>query len=193
MVLASQLRPGMALRIEGQVYRVLQAEAKAGAAKLGGVVKVQMQNVVTGRLSEPHFRLEERLEDLTLDRVTMEFLYSDDDNCVFMNPENFEQVEVPRALVGGAEAFLDAGMRLPVELFAGRPISVMLPETAEVRIADTAAPMHAQQDSTWKEARLENGIQIKVPLFIGPGELVRVDVRSAKYVERARLERKKGA
>ncbi len=193
MILASELRSGMALRVEGQVYKVLEAEAKAGAAKLGGVVKAKLRNVASGRLWEPHFRPDERLEDLELARRTMEFLFAEAGHCTFMNPESFEQVEVPGELVGPAENFLQAGMMLPVEFYGEQPISVLLPDAAEARILDTAPPAHSGQDSTWKPATLENGVRIQVPLFIAPGETVRVDLRTLRYLERARAQHKKGA
>lgn len=193
MVIASELKPGMALRIEGQVYKVLEVEAKGGAAKLGGVVKTKLSNVVTGRMWEPHFRPQERLEDLEVERRVMEFLFSDADNCTLMSPVNFEQVEIPRTVVGSSAQFLHPGMQLPVEFFEGRPISVVFPDSIEARVVDTAPPVHAQQDSTWKEAVLDNGLQILVPLFIAPGELVRVDVRTNQYLERVRGERKRSA
>ncbi len=193
MVIANELKPGMAVRVEGQVYKVLEVETKAGAAKLGGVVKAKLSNVISGRLWEPHFRLLERLEDLELDRRNLEFLYSDEDNCTFMDPQSFEQMEVPLALVGPAEKFLQPGMQLPVQFFDSRPISVVLPDVLEVRVTDTAPASHAQQDSTLKEAVLENGVVIRVPLFIGPDEIVRVDVRTLRYVERARAERRHSA
>ncbi|HXZ79105.1 MAG TPA: elongation factor P [Terriglobales bacterium] len=193
MITASQLRPGMAVRIEGQIYEVLESAAKAGGGQLGGVVKTKLRNLISGRFWDSHFRPEERLEELEVDRQNMEFLYSDDENCIFMHPQSFEQVEVPRRALGEAQSFLQAGTTVPVEFFEGRPIRVVLPEVVEIRIADTADPVHTGQDNTWKEARLENGVQIHVPLFIARGELVRVDVKSGRYLERVRLERKKGA
>ena len=193
MVIATELKPGMAVRIEGQVYKVLEVEARAGTAKLSGVVKAKLSNVISGRMWEPHFRPQERLEDLELERRNLEFLYTDEDNCTFMDPQNFEQTEVPLAMVGPAEKFLQPGMQLPVEFFEGRPISIVFPDVMEVRVADTAPAAHSQQDSTWKEATLDNGVVIRVPLFIGPGELVRVDVRTLRYLERAKSERKHGA
>lgn len=192
MVIASQLREGMALRIQGQVYKVLEAESKAGGGQLGGVVKTKLRNVTSGRLWEPHFRPDERLEDLELQRQMMEFLYSDAGACTFMNANSYEQVEVPRAVLGPGVDFLQAGMTVPVEFFAGQPISVVLPDVAEARVADTAPPMHSGQDSTWKAATLDNGLVIQVPLFVGTGEIVRVDIRSGKYLERVR-EKKRSA
>ena len=123
----------------------------------------------------------------------MEFLYSDAGNCTLMDPVSFEQVEISSEAVGPVEKFLQPGMNLPVELFEGNPISIVFPSVVEARIADTAPPSHAGQDSAWKDATLDNGVQIKVPLFIGSGETVRVDVKSTRYLERVRLERKRGA
>jgi elongation factor P len=193
MIIASELKEGMAIRIEGQIYKVLEVESKAGAAKLSGVVKTKLRNVTSGRMWEPHFRPDERLEDLELEQQTLEFLFSDADTCTFMNPENFEQIPVPRAIVGPVEQFLQSGMRVPVEFFEGRPISAVFPDVVEARIANTAPPAHSQQDSTWKEATLDNGLQIRVPLFIAPGEVVRVEVKTGRYVERARVDRKRSA
>jgi elongation factor P len=140
---------------------------------------------------EPHFRPEERLEDIELEQQTMEFLFADSDLCTFMNSRTFEQVELPRIMLGPADQFLQSGMMVPIEFFEGKPISVVTPDVVETRVATTAPATHAQQDSAWKEATLENGVEIRVPLFIGPGETVRVDVRTGHYVERARSDRKR--
>jgi len=193
MIIASELREGMIVRIEGQVYKILEVESKAGAAKMGGVVKTKLVNVKSGRLWEPHFRPQERLEELELERRMMEFLYAEGETCTFMRPDTFEQIEVPGAVLGLAGKFLQPGMALPVEFFEGEPISVAFPDVTEARVASTAPPTHSQQDSAWKEATLENGLMIRVPLFIAPGETVRVEVKTGRYVERVRAERKRSA
>jgi len=166
MVIGSELKEGMFIRIEGQIYEILSAESKAGAAKLSGVVKTKLRNVSSGRMWEPHFRPDERLEDLEPQQQTLEFLFSDADTCTFMNPENFEQIEVPRAMLGIAEQFLQPGMLLPLQFFEGRPISAVFPDVVKARVASTAPPAHSQQDSTWKEATLDNGLHIRVPLLL---------------------------
>ncbi len=193
MIPAAELKPGMALRVQGQIFKVLEAEFKAGGGQAGGVVKTKLRNVATGRLSEPHLRPDSRMEDLELERQAMEFLYSDAENGYFMNPQSFEQLEIPLATLGPAARFLKPEMELPVEFFEGRPISVVFPSVVEARIADTAPPVHSQQDSTWKEATLENGVSIMVPLFMAKNEVVRVDVETGRYLERVRAERKRGA
>lgn len=193
MVIASDLRVGTIIRIEEQIYKVLDVASRAGAAKMGGVVKTKLINVRSGRMWEPHFRPQERLENLELERRTMEFLYAEGDICTFMRPDTFEQIEIPGAIVGIGERFLQPGMEMPVEFFEGEPISVVFPDVTEIRVVTTAPRSHSQQDAAWKEAMLENGLAIRVPLFIGPGEIVRVDVRTGRYVERARGEGKRSA
>jgi len=191
MITAAELARGMVVRVEGQVYRVLEVEAKAAAAKLGGVVKAELSNVSTGRLWEARFRPQERLEDLTVDRRNLEFLYREGEICTFMDPNSFEQVEVPSDIVGPAANFLQSGAAVPVEFFEGRPIHAIVPDIVEARVAQTVPPSHSQQDSAWKEATLENGITIRVPLFIAPGERVRVDLRNGRYLERVHGDRRR--
>lgn len=191
MVTASELQRGMVVRVEGQVYRVIEVEAKAAAAKLGGVVKTELSNVMTGRLWEARFRPQERLEDMPVERRNMEFLFREGDTCTFMDPNTFEQVEVPGEMLGRAVDFLQSGSALPLEFFEGRPISAVLPDIVESRVVSTAPPSHSQQDSSWKEATLENGVSIRVPLFIAQDERVRIDLRTGRYMERVHNDRKR--
>ena len=155
MVIASELRDGVVVRIEGQIYKVLELESKAGAAKMGGVVKAKMVNVRSGRAWEPHFRPLEKLEDLQIDRRQMEFLYADGDGCTFMRPDTFEQVTVPSAVIGPAAKFLQAGEQVPVEFFGDEAISVVLPPiTGGAHLAHgTAHPLPAGQHMERSSAR----------------------------------------
>ncbi|MGA3334123.1 MAG: hypothetical protein ABSC62_08165 [Terracidiphilus sp.] len=192
MVTASELHEGMALRIDQQVYRVLEVEAKAGAAKMGGTVRVRLENVRSGRLWDQHFRPLERLEDVELEKRMVEFLYSDGSNCIFQRLDSFEQVEFPAASLGLGERLLQPGMEVPAEFFEGEPIRVTMPDTVEARVMSTAPPARSQQDSARKEATLENGMTIQVPSFVAPGEMVSIDLKTGRYVERVRTQHKKG-
>jgi elongation factor P len=191
MVIASELREGMIVRIEGQTYKVLEVEAKAGAAEMGGVVKTKLISVRGGRMWEPHFRPQERLEELELEHHVLEFPFAQNDTYTFMRPDTYEQVEVPSAILGPGERFFQPGIELPVEFFENEPIGVVFPEVAEVRVAETAPAGHSH--GACKEATLENGLAIRVPLFIAPGETVRVEVKIGRYLERMRIERKRSA
>lgn len=193
MVTASELAENMVVRVEGQIYRVVKFEAKAAAAKLGGVVKVELCNVRSGRLWEARFRPQERIEVLAVERRNMEFLFRDGDICTFMDPITFEQLEVSQEILGKAVNFLPSGANVPLELFEGKPISALLPDIVEARVVRTAPAAHSQQDSAWKEAQLENGVSIRVPMFIAEGENIRVDLRSLRYLERVHGDRSRVA
>ncbi|HTQ52814.1 MAG TPA: elongation factor P [Bryobacteraceae bacterium] len=186
MVTASQLRAGMAIRYNGQVYKVVSSEYHPGQGKMGGVSHTRLKNLTTGTLWEHSFRADLKLDTLPVEKRSLEFLYSDADRCYFMDPATYEQIGVPLAVVGQQAKFLEPQMKLPVEFVEERAMSVLFPEILEVRIAETAPPVHAQQDSTWKPARLENGIEIMAPQFIKAGDLIRLDVENLKYVDRAK-------
>lgn len=186
MVNASQLRAGMAIRYEGHSYKVMAADYHPGQGKMGGVTHVRLKNLETGTFWEHSFRSELKLEDLPVERQSLEFLYSDGDQSFFMDPETYDQVGIPNAVIGPQAGFLQPQMRLPVESVEGRPISVVFPDIIEVRIEETAPPVHQQQDNTYKIARLENGVEIMVPQFIKSGDLIRLDMAALKYVDRAK-------
>jgi elongation factor P len=186
MVSASQLRMGMAIRHEGQPYKVIAAEYHPGQGKMGGVTHVSLKSLSTGTLWEHSFRAELKLEELPVEKRNLEFLYEDGGMCWFMDPQSYEQVEIAAGVIGEQAKFLQPQMPLPVEFVEGRAVSVLFPDMVEVRIADTAPPVHQQQDSTRKPAVLENGVEIMVPQFVKTGDLIRLDLQSLKYMDRAR-------
>lgn len=192
MLAASELRPGMVLRVDTELYRVLTADYHAGGGKMGGVAHTKLRNVLTGAIWERRFRAEESIEEVEPERQNMQFLYSDAGMSAFMNPENFEQVEIENHRLGPAGRYLKPEMTLPMEFVEDKPLGVVFPPIVEVRVEQTAPPVHSQgSDNVWKEAVLENGVKIQVPPFIAPGELVRVEVETGTYVERAKSRKKK--
>jgi elongation factor P len=186
MVIASQLRPGMVVRHEGHTFRVVSCEYHAGQGKMSGVAHVRLKNLLTGTFLEHGFRAEIKLEVIDVEKQNLEFLYSDPDHYFFMNPENFEQIGISQSVIGAIGRFLQPQMRLPVEFAEGNPINVVFPDIVELRIKQTAPPAHQQQDNTWKQAELENGLEIMVPQFIRTGDTIRVDVEKLKYMDRAK-------
>lgn len=190
MVNASQLRGGMAIRFEGQNYKVIAAEYHPGQGKMGGVTHARLQNLSTGTFWEHSFRAELKLETLPIEKRPMDFLYREGDECHFMDPESFEQVAVPAALIGEQAAFLTESMRVPVEFLGDQPVSVEMPQILEVRIADTAPPSHQISDGPWKPAKLESGVEVMVPPFIKTGDSIRLDLTTMKYMDRVKTPSK---
>jgi elongation factor P len=186
VVYASQLRSGMAIHHEGVVYKVMLANYHPGQGKMGGVAHVRLKNLATGALWEQNFRADLKLEELPIEKQSMEFLYSDANYCHFMNPETYDQVEISSSLIGPQTQFLLPEMRLTIEFVEGQPVSVDFPASVEIRVTETAPPVHQQQDSTLKSAKLENGVEVMVPQFIKSGDIIRFDTQSFKYIERAK-------
>lgn len=192
MLLAAELRPGMAIRLDRVLYKVIAADYHAGGGKMGGVAHAKLRNIETGTMRERRFRGDEPVEDVAPERQTLQFLYREGGRCHFMDPETFEQLAIDATRIGRAAAYLAEGTTLPIEFVEGQATGVVFPDVVEVRVADTAPPVHGGAgDSVWKDARLENGVRLMVPPFIAPGELIRVEVESGAYVERAKAERKK--
>jgi elongation factor P len=190
MVTASQLRVGMAIKFEGQRYKVVAAEYHGGQGKMGGATHTRLQNLDTRTFWEHSFRSELKIEEIALEKQALEFLYADGGQCCFMNPETYEQTEVAREFVGEPQAgLLETGMKLSVEFLEGRPVSVLFPDVLEVKIVDTAPPIHQQQDSNYKPAKLANGIEVMVPQFVKTGDAIRLDVANMKYMDRAKAGR----
>ena len=181
----------MAIRIDRQIYRVIQVEFRAGAAKMEGTVRANLANVHTGSVWDQDFPFLEKLEDVELEECELEFLYSDGNSYIFRRLDSFEQVEFPSAGLGLAEQLLQPGTEVLAEFFEGEPISVVLPDTVEARVTSTLTNARSK-DSGRMKATLENGMTIEVPLFVAPGEIVSVDLRSGRYVERVRTQHRKG-
>ncbi len=186
MINASQLRPGMAVTYQGQSYKIIAADYHPGQGKMGGATHARLQNLNTRTFWEHSFRAEMKLDELPVARESMEFLYADGGQYTFMNPDTFDQIEIEQELIGAQGGFLEAGMRLVVEFVDGRAVSVMFPDVLEVAIADTAPAMHQQQDSTFKPAKLANGVEVLVPQFVKTGDLIRLDMHTMKYMDRAK-------
>jgi elongation factor P len=190
MVTASQLRVGMAIKFEGQRYKVVAAEYHGGQGKMGGATHTRLQNLDTRTFWEHSFRSELKIEEIALEKQALEFLYASGDQCCFMNPETYEQTEVAREFVGEPQAgLLETGMKLSVEFLEGRPVSVLFPDVLEVKIVDTAPPIHQQQDSNYKPAKLANSIEVMVPQFVKTGDAIRLDVANMRYMDRAKTGR----
>ena len=190
MVFASQLRTGMVIVFENQNYRLISADYHPGQGKMGGVTHARLQNIDTGTFRDHSFRGELKLAELAVEKKSMEFLYADGDQYCFMNPENYEQLEIGAAIVGPRAHFLQPGMAVTVEFVSGRPCCVAVPDMLELAVADTAPASHQQGDYALKPARLANGVEVMVPQFIKSGDVIRLSLDTLKYVDRVRADAK---
>jgi elongation factor P len=188
MISASQIRAGMAIRYQDQPYKVMVADYHPGQGKMGGVNHLRLKNLATGTFWEHSLRADLKVEELPVERQTLEFLYEDGGTCFFMNPQTYDQLEVRSNVIGEQAKFLETGLQLPVEFVNGRAISVVFPDHIEVKIADTAPPVHTQGDSTWKPARLGNDVEVMVPPFVKTGDTIRLSVADLRYMDRVKAK-----
>lgn len=150
------------------------------------VVHAKLKSLATGSLTERRFRPEERFEELGLERQAMEYLYDDADQCVLMHQETYEQIPLPKALLGPFARYVQPNQQLQVEFLEGAPIAVSYPATADLEVRSTPEPIHVDDSSLLKDAVLENGLEAQVPQFIKEGDIVRIEVETGKYLERVR-------
>ncbi len=184
MSLASELRPGATVRLEGEIFRVVEAVRHLGSAQQKGLVYLKMRNLRTGTLVERRLRPDEAVQDIHLERRPMEYLYTDGEAFHFMDLETYDQVAIPAALIGELEVFLQPNQRVPVELYAGNPVAIVFPETVDLRVVSTAPAIRDKESHVYKPATLENGLEVLVPQFISEGDIVRVNVYTREYVDR---------
>ncbi len=185
MVKATQLRPGMVIQHEGNLYTVFSVEHRTPGNKRGSM-QTKMRNLRTGAIIDYRFRAEDFVERAILDEVEFEYLYGDGEGFHFMNTETFEQIQLSREVLGEAVDYLIVNVRVKVEFFAGKPIGVVLPDTVDLTVVQTEPTVQkATASAVMKPARLETGLTIQVPPFINNGDKVRVDTSEGRYVQRA--------
>jgi elongation factor P len=186
MIPASDLKNGMILRFEKNLYKVLATEYHMGGGKMGGLIHVKIRELRSGLLLDRKFKPDERLDHVELDRKTMEFLFQDGEGYYLMDPETYEQVQLGLSLLENFAPFLQPNMRLSVEFLEEEPVNILFPEWVELEVVSTPSSLSSLQDEVYKPATLSNGMQIQVPQFIKRGDVVRVNVATKKYIERAK-------
>lgn len=182
---AIDLRRGMAIRYKDGVWVCVDNEKVAKGNWRSSQV-IQLKNFQTGQLIKERFRTDEQFDEIYLERREMEYLYASGDKQVFMDPNTFEQLELPSDLVGDSGVYLTPNLRVQVALVEGRPVTVDLPNTVELTVIDTPPPLAgATQTSQSKDALCEGGARVKVPPFVTNGTVIKVDTRSGEYLSRA--------
>ncbi|MGH9393469.1 MAG: elongation factor P, partial [Terriglobales bacterium] len=154
---------------------------------LRAFVQAKIRNLRTGGMIEHRFRSEDRIERAVLDEMEMEFLYRDGDAFHFMNTENYEQTHLSSEALGDAVQFLITNLKIQVEYYEGKPVSVELPQIVDLEVADTEPGLKgASVSNVTKSATLETGLVVQVPPFIEKGEKIRVGTAEGNYLERVK-------
>ncbi len=179
------IRPGNIIEFENGLWRAVRIQ-HTQPGKGGAYMQVELKNLVDGRKNNVRFRSSETVEKVRLDTKDFQFLFAEGDQLTFMDKETYDQVSLPKDLLGEAGAFLQDGMDVVMELYDDKPLSVQLPDTIEALIVEADAVVKGQTaSSSYKPAVLENGVRVMVPPHIGAGTRIVVDVYSQEYVRRA--------
>jgi len=181
----NEIRPGMMIEYEGGLWVAVKAVAvKPG--KGPAYNQVELKNIVDGRKLNNRFGSDERVEQARVEVKDYQFLYKQDENLVFMDTDSYEQLELNTEFVGDRAAFLQDGMTVALEMYDDKPIGIRLPSQVTLQIVEADAVVKGQTAaSSYKPAKLENGLRVLVPPFIGVGEKIIVDTNETTYVRRA--------
>ena len=186
---ASELRRGQALIFEGNLQVVIGTDhVKPG--KGPAYVQAKMKNVDTGTIKTNRLNSSDKLNDVTIDRRTMSYLYDNSGHgkgpFVFMDTESFDQMEIDSPTLGDDVRWLKEGLEVLVMVYDGRVLGVELPPTVELEVTDTAPqPKSATATNQLKEATVETGARVRVPPFIDIGQCVKINTENGDYMGKA--------
>lgn len=185
MATTNDLKNGMTLRLDdGELWNVVEFQhVKPG--KGGAFVRTKLKNVTTGKIVDKTFNAGVKVEVATVDKREMQYLYSDGDSYIFMDTETYDQIYIPREVVGDNANYLLESAIVTVAVNEGTPLYIELPASVELTIAETEPGLQGDRSTGGtKPATLETGAVIQVPLFVTTGDKVKVDTRTGEYLGR---------
>ena len=185
MISATQLRPGMVIKFNNDLFSVFSMTHRT-PGNLRGFVQARMRSLRSGTMIEHRFSSEDKVEKAMLEQHEMEYLYDDGEYYYFMNTETYEQLHLMKDLLGDATNYLIPQLKVSVEFYEGKPISVELPATVDLTVVETEPGLKGSTVSNvTKPAKMETGLVVQVPPFITEGEKIRVNTAEGTYLARA--------
>lgn len=185
MIQTTQVKPGMVIVYEGELYRIMTTTHVA-PGNWRAMVQVKMRNLKSGNQMEHRFSADEKVERAIMDQHEMEYLYSDGEQYHFMNTENYEQVVLDAEILGDYAKYLQANCRVQVDFYQEQAVGIELPKSIVYKVVEADPSVkRATASAQFKNATLENGLIVRVPSFIEAGDSVKIDTETGDYVERA--------
>lgn len=186
MISTNDFRTGVVVELDGDLYAIVESQhVKRGRGS--AYVRAKVRNLKTGAITERTFNAGERVPLAYLDRKPMQYLYSQDGEYVVMDHDTYEQLTLPRELLGDAVRYLKENTDVTVVFYEGRPIAVELPNAVELEVVDTPPGVRGDTAAgSSKPAKVETGITVQVPFFVTVGDRIRIDTRTGEYLERVK-------
>jgi len=184
MISVNDFKTGVTIELEGQAWQVVEFQhVKPG--KGAAFVRAKLKNMKTGGTVEKTFRGGEKVPRAHLDRREMQYLYNDGENYIFMDNENYDQIAISPETIGDGVKWLLENMNIQVLLFQNNIIGIELPNFVELKVIDTEPGVKGDTATgATKNATLETGAVVQVPLFVNTGDILRIDTRIGQYMER---------
>lgn len=181
----NDIKNGMTILFEDSIYTVLDfSHVKPG--KGAAFVQVKLKNLRTGSIIEKRFNSGVKLEKAMIEKKNMQFLYESGGNYTFMDNETYEQLELSEQQLGNDKYYLTDGIEVMVSLYQGEVLGVILPEKVELKITETEPAVKGNTtNNAQKDATVETGLMVRVPLFIEQGEVILVSTKDGSYASRA--------
>ncbi len=183
-ITANEIKIGMIIEHKDDLWNVLKIQhVKPG--KGGAFNQVELKSIMKGTKLNERFRSSENIEKAEVDEKKFNFLYSDDNNSFFMDNVNFEQISMPNKLINEKAKLLKENLEVTISLLDDKPIAIELPKNLQCVVESTDAVVKGQTAaSSYKPAKLDNGLKISVPPFIASGDKIIIDTRSLEYVKK---------
>ena len=182
---ASEIKPGSIIEYKNDLWRCLKSQAvKPG--KGGAFNQVELKSITKGTKLNERFRSSETIEKASLEERDFQYLYAEQEYLIFMDNKSFEQINVPKQIIGDDEKILKENMEVKIEFYDEKPLIISLPKSADYEIMETEAVVKGQTaSSSYKPALIQNKIKIQVPPFINQGDIVSIDCQSREYIKKA--------
>ena len=182
---ANDLRPGMVINHNGELFSIHKAEHRT-PGNLRAFVQARMRNLRTGAMIDHRFRSEDTVERAVIDEVDMQYLYADGDSFYFMNTSTYDQIHLPKDVVGDRAQYMMPDVILKIDFYEGRPIDISLPATVDLKVVETEPGIKgASATNVTKAAKMDTGLIVQVPPFINEGEIIKIDTASGSYLARS--------
>ncbi|MCK8825297.1 elongation factor P [Fuchsiella alkaliacetigena] len=184
MISTNDFQTGMTIELDGELYTILDYDhVKPG--KGGAFIQTELKNIDTGSIINKRFRSGEKVAKAHIEAKKYQFLYRDGDNYVFMDNETYEQIELAADMLGNATDYLKENLEIEIEFYQEKVVGVKVPNFVELAVADAPPAIKGNTVSGGsKKVTLESGAEVKVPLFIEAGDILKIDTRSGEYIER---------
>ena len=184
VVSTNQFRNGMHIELDGQTWRIVEFQhVKPG--KGGAFVRTKLKNVRTGAVIDRTYRADEKLEQAIVDKREMQYLYNDGEQYVFMDNTTYDQRHIDTTALGDATKYLKEGDSAVLQMYKAEIVGVDLPAAVELTITETEPGVQGDRVSgARKQATVETGLVLQVPLFVNQGDRIKVDTRSGDYITR---------